>query len=139
MTTDILTKPNDSYGPDPDSAAKAIAQVAADDVEGLIQAREEYGDSWCDRGGSGAWFTIVRPLDRLNKMMTRRPAPGSDTTDIFAHMAVCQTGDEGVLNAVRDLRRYLLLAEAELVRRGHKLPLQRHNIQARAKMQEGDD
>jgi len=104
----------------------SLEEVAVRDVEGLMQARIEYGESWKKRGGCGAYFTIVRPLDRLD-ILCARPASNGVPFDIFQHCLDSPNGDEGVLNALRDLRRYLLLVEVELVQRGHDLPLQRHN------------
>lgn len=116
------------------SFEQSLRQVVADDVEGLIEAKREYGDSWRSRGGQGAYFTLVRPLDRLGVVVAKNHA-GAPPYDIFAHCLDNPVrGQEGLtLNAVRDLRRYLLLVEAYLVEEGHELPLQRHNQQARAR------
>ena len=111
---------------------ECIQQIAEEDVEGLIEAQVEYGDSWKQRGGPGAWFTVVRPLDRLNTMMAKQMPSNGISNDIFQLMKDSES-DGGVLNAVRDLRRYLMLVEAEVIRQGADLPLQRHNAQAQAR------
>jgi hypothetical protein len=112
------------------SMEEAISTVAASDVEGLIKAQAEYGDSWKKRGGSGAYLTIVRPLDRLD-ILAGKPASNGIPYDIFQHCLDAKDGDSGVLNAVRDLRRYLILVEAHLVSQGHELPKQRHNVKSK--------
>ena len=119
-----------------DEFQQALKRVLDSDLEGLIEAQNEYGESWCARGGQGAFFTLVRPLDRLLVLASktgtdRRVAP----YDIFEHcLDNPASGEEGpVLNTVRDLRRYLTLVEVYLVRRGHSLPLQRHNVRARSR------
>lgn len=75
-----------------------------------------YGDSWKRRGGRGAWFTLVRPWDRLEKIVE---AHGGD---IFAAVAADPSGADGsALACVRDLMNYLLLVEAhcEVVSQDH--------------------
>jgi len=107
----------------------ALQKVAAQDVEGCFNGEQEYNRSWLKRGPVGAYFTVVRPLDRLDTLCNRSASNGV-SFDIFQHVLDSPDGDTGALNAVRDLRRYLLLVEAELVRRGFDLPLQRHNRKA---------
>ena len=105
---------------------EAVGVVAQLDWSGVMKGEEEYDRSWLKRGGVGVYFTLIRPMDRLDSLCSR-PASNGVPYDIFQHCLDSPDGDTGVLNAVRDLRRYLLLVEAELVRRGHQLPLQRHN------------
>ncbi len=109
-----------------DGLEAALTKVAQQDIEGILVAEDEYDRSWCRRGGQGAFFTLARALDRLPVLVARQPKAG-DRYDIFQHCI--ESDGTGVLDSVRDLRRYLLLVESELVRRGHKLPLQRHNVQ----------
>lgn len=119
-----------------ESVQLSLIKVANLDVEGLLSARDEYGDSWKENGGIGAYFTLKRPLDRLVKLCSKMPKGGDGRYDIFAH-CVESEGDGGALNAVRDLRRYLTLVEAELIERGEKLPVQRHNAMAEHKRRTG--
>jgi hypothetical protein len=73
------------------------------DVEYIKRKDVQYDASWKKRGGQGAFFTIVRPWDRFNSISQ------SAGYDLF------ETGPDGSLIAcVRDLRRYLLLLEAEM-------------------------
>ncbi len=98
-----------------------LNEVAQDDVEGLEKAEESYGDSWKKRGGVGAFMMLARKWDRIEKQVEKRliPAPtgaldsGVDAYDIFAHMRADER-PEGLRDDVRDLRRYLLLCEAEV-------------------------
>lgn len=110
-------------------------EVARQDVEGLVEAREAYGDSWRAEGGFSAFFNIKRKIDRLVKLAGREPARSRDGAvqreryDIFSQVMfdTCE-GGEGTLDSIRDLRRYLMLAEAWLLEQGVELPRQRDNL-----------
>lgn len=80
----------------------------------LIQEKTRtYGPSWKRRLGAGAWFTTVRPWDRLETIVERHGG------DIFAAIEEHPLGGDGTaLDAIRDVRNYLLLIEAEMVARG---------------------
>jgi len=82
--------------------------VVAADAVGLIRLKTEtYGDSWKRRGGPGAWFTVVRPLDRLEGIVSRHGG------DIFAAIEADPTGQDGsALACVRDVMNYMILIEA---------------------------
>jgi hypothetical protein len=101
--------------------AQAIANA---DVLGLKKANESYGDSWKRRGGVGAFMMLARKWDRLENRVEQRIENkvgdiqfGADGYDIFAH-AVIDRRSEGIIDDIRDLRRYLLLVEIELKMRG---------------------
>lgn len=110
-----------------------LKDVADEDVAGLVKAEQSYGDSWKRRGGVGAYMMLVRKADRLDKALNPmaepgdlREAPISRNTgrpvpawDIFA-AAEADTRAEGIIDDIRDLRRYLMLIEAELRARGIK-------------------
>lgn len=86
----------------------------------VIKAKTEtYADSWKARGGRGAWYTLVRPMDRLQNMVENQ-----HQGDVFAAIEAGALGGDGTtLDALRDLRNYLNLVEAEMVARGVvKLP-----------------
>lgn len=75
-----------------------------------------YRGSWKRRGGTGAFHMLARKWDRLE------PRIDKYGFDVFE---ACErdTRREGAIDDVRDLRRYLALVEAELIRRG-KVSLQ---------------
>lgn len=73
-----------------------------------------YGDSWKKRGGRGAYYTLVRPMDRLVKMVEE-----NYHGDIFLALEKGGVGDGSPLDALRDLRNYLTLVEAEGVALGY--------------------
>lgn len=121
----------------------SVEEIAEQDVNALIESRRHYGDSWRQEGGFSAWFNIKRKIDRLVQLMKRDPEPvflgyeqedGTDVTtrdryDIFSHIvADVAEGGEKVLDAVRDLRRYLTLTEAYMVQQGYDLPQSRDNL-----------
>ena len=82
--------------------------VVADMVALLRLKTETYGDSWKRRGGPGAWFTTVRPWDRLEGIL------GKFGGDVFAAIALKPGGEDGTaLACVRDVMAYMILIEAE--------------------------
>jgi hypothetical protein len=77
-----------------------------------VRAKDvQYDSSWKRHGGVGAFFTIVRPWDRLYNFAKNK------SYDLFSAMADDSLhGPDGTaLACVRDLRRYLLLLEAWIV------------------------
>lgn len=103
-----------------------LKPVAESDVEGLLKAQQSYGDSWKRRGGVGAFMMLARKWDRLEKRLAELPrarpelgpnVEGGDRYDIFHHIEADRRS-EGVIDDIRDLRRYLTLVEAEARARG---------------------
>ena len=89
-----------------------IQSLADTDVQKLKQAETSYGDSWRDRGGVGAFMMLARKWDRLEKQVNEC------NFDVFK--AINEDGrDEGIIDDIRDLRRYLFLVEAEMVLRSN--------------------
>lgn len=105
-----------------DHHLKLLPALAEDDVAGLNKAERQYGFSWKRRGGVGAFMMLARKWDRIEQRMTA-PTAGPNGVgavsnyDIFGHVEVDQRA-EGVIDDIRDLRRYLLLVEAEVTARG---------------------
>lgn len=85
-----------------------LRKISEADVKQLIHKDVEYGSSWKKRGGTGAFHqALARKWDRLEEAARRFDY------DIFAAiMADCREG-EGIRDTIGDLRRYLLLLEAE--------------------------
>ena len=75
------------------------------DWQGLAEAEKSYGDSWRKRGGVGAFMMLARKWDRLELQAE------ACSYDIF-NAVEGDNREEGVLDDIRDLRRYLLLVEA---------------------------
>lgn len=93
-----------------DVAYRDHLQVVADeDVREIIRKDMEYGASWKKRGGTGAFFSMIRKVDRLNAQM---PHP-THQYDIFAALMTLDVGSESLADTCADLRRYLMLIEAE--------------------------
>ncbi len=85
-----------------------LHEVFERDEHGLREAEQSYGNSWKRRGGVGAFMMLARKWDRLEK---RVHAHG---WDVFTAIQE-DTRREGVIDDVRDLRRYLALVEAEIL------------------------
>ena len=92
-----------------------LLQLVSGDIAGLVAAEKGYGDSWKRRGGSGAFFVLARKWDRIENQVKQCG------WDIFESVARFP-GKEGVLDDIRDLRRYLLLVEREFLPTGTEQP-----------------
>lgn len=84
----------------------AAVSVVEADIAGLRAAEKNYGDSWKKRGGVGAYMMLARKADRLIQVM---PRYGSDLLRALKE----DTRAEGVIDDLRDLRRYIMLIQAE--------------------------
>jgi hypothetical protein len=87
-----------------------LSSIAQSDVDGLKKAHESYGDSCLRRGGVGLFMMFARKWDRLENQVKKL------AYDIFEASSQ-DTREEGILDDIRDLRRYLLICEAEIMRR----------------------
>ena len=101
-----------------------LHEVSNDDVTGLMEAQKSYGDSWRKRGGVGAFMMLARKWDRIEERV-RQELDGQDRYDIFKHI-MADGRAEGLIDDVRDLRRYLLLVEAHLRTLGVKSACSQH-------------
>mgnify|MGYP001253218991 CR=1 FL=1 len=112
----IMNEEGDIDADDYSAIINRVLGLANEDVEGLHVSEQSYGDSWKQRGGVGAFMMLARKWDRLEKQVA------DWNYDVF------QTADEdrreeGVLDDIRDLRRYLFLVEAEVrMRQNGKQP-----------------
>ena len=78
--------------------------IAQKDLEALSRAETSYGDSWRRRGGVGAFMMLARKFDRIEHRSEKHG------WDVFKAGEV-YVGEAGLLDDIRDLRRYLLLVE----------------------------
>lgn len=87
---------------------KRLFQVPGADWQGDVKQIEEkdkeYGGSWCKRGGTNAFYMLVRKWDRIEKAM--------EANGTLARAIQNDSRDEGILDDFGDLRRYLLLVQA---------------------------
>lgn len=96
-----------------------IRAVAEEDLRYVNIKDRQYGGSWKRRGGVGAFMMLARKWDRLENMLS-----GAYKFDIFEGIQDLggdtekQGADGTILAEVRDLRRYLMLVEAEMMARG---------------------
>jgi len=97
-----------------------IENIANHDVAVLHLKDMEYGGSWLKRGGVGAFMMLARKWDRLETAMERvmedksaEGYPAIDKYDIIKR-AVLDGREEGILDDIGDMRRYLLLVEGEI-------------------------
>ena len=81
-----------------------MRDIAQLDLQALKKAEESYGDSWRRRGGVGAFMMLARKFDRIEHQSQRHG------WDIFEAGAAFK-GEAGLLDDIRDLRRYLILVE----------------------------
>lgn len=91
-----------------DEMQKQLMWLSEVDVKTLVDKGKDYGDSWKRRGGVGAFMMLARKWDRLEGQVQKEPK-----WDVFEH-GTNDTRTEGILDDLSDLRRYLLLVEAEI-------------------------
>lgn len=94
-----------------------MEKVVSLDVPVLKEKGKHYGQSWQQRGGVGAFMMLARKWDRLEQMCKTY---GYDIfallrSDIGEGLVGQELPEEGVLDTLRDLRRYLLLVETYIV------------------------
>lgn len=103
-----------------------LKAVALEDVRALREAEKNYGASWKKRGGVGAFMMLARKWDRLENALqpdSLRAACAAGVSkpcapwDVLEALRLDQR-PEGILDDIRDLRRYLMLVEAEAVAQG---------------------
>jgi len=94
-----------------------LTHLSSEAVALILEKTKTYGPSWKKRGGAGAWFTIVRPWDRLETIVERHGG------DVLAAVLADMSGADGsALACVRDIKNYLMLIEAECVAQTKKTP-----------------
>lgn len=87
-----------------------LAYITQKDTEILKEKEAGYKGSWKKRGGVGAFMMLARKWDRLETFLV------DYGFDVF--MAIDKdVRKETVLEDIRDLRRYLMLVEAEMIDR----------------------
>ncbi len=84
-----------------------IKSIAQDDINSLIESEKSYGDSWKRRGGTGAFMMLARKFDRIEQQSK------DCNYDVF-EAGSKHTGEDGLLDDIGDLRRYLFLVEDEI-------------------------
>lgn len=89
-----------------------LDEVCKEDIIALIEAEKHYGDSWKKRGGVGAFMMLARKWDRLENQLK---SEGYDILEAIEKDGLNKK--DGILDDVQDLRRYLILVEAELLAR----------------------
>lgn len=93
----------------------AMLQKVANNMVSLLQSKDQtYRGSWRKRGGRGAWFTMIRPIDRLEKIVEQHD------DDIFKALldddAKGITGQDGsVMATLNDIMGYCMLVKAHFL------------------------
>jgi hypothetical protein len=81
-----------------------MKDLAQQDILSLIESEKSYGDSWKRRGGTGAFMMLARKFDRIEQQAESCNYDVFRAGDMFG-------GDDGLLDDIGDLRRYLFLVE----------------------------
>jgi len=81
-----------------------MKDLAQEDILSLIESEKSYGDSWKRRGGTGAFMMLARKFDRIEQQAE------SCNYDVFV-AGNRFGGEDGLLDDIGDLRRYLFLVE----------------------------
>jgi hypothetical protein len=116
-----LLRERDNPGDSGKSYLDYLQAVAASDISGLRNSEKSYGNSWKLRGGVDTFHMLKRKWERVEKRVATNidataAAPGASPYDIFEHLSA-DRGADGFIDDVRDLRRYLMLVEAEMTAR----------------------
>lgn len=91
-----------------------VTVICERDVEELRLKDASYGSSWKKRGGVGAFMMMARKWDRLPQQI----APYANNLMRAMHADEYRDNrSDGIWDTVGDLRRYLILIEAELLAR----------------------
>lgn len=95
-----------------------LGPVSSNDVSCLIDAERSYGDSWKRRGGVDSFAMLGRKWERIETALACQRTSISESApfDIFEHIAASPEAG-GLIDDVRDLRRYLMIIEAEARKR----------------------
>jgi hypothetical protein len=92
-----------------------LKNVVQKDILHLQLKESTYQGSWKKRGGIGAFMMLARKWDRIENMTFQ----DKNQYDLFSMIEDEPSGNDGTLLAeIRDLRRYLILVEAEMMARG---------------------
>jgi|TARA_R110000824_G_scaffold106188_4_gene250884 hypothetical protein len=89
-----------------------VKHLCLEDLASLKKSEKKYGDSWKRRGGVGAFMMLARKWDRIENTV------GADFQFNIFSAIDHDSSSTGILDDIRDLRRYLLLVEAEMIRLG---------------------
>ena len=81
-----------------------MRDIAQLDLQALKKAEQSYGDSWRRRGGVGAFMMLARKFDRIEHQSEKHGWDIFEAGEAFK-------GEAGLLDDIRDLRRYLILVE----------------------------
>ena len=89
-----------------------INEICTIDCEELAEKEQSYGDSWKQRGGVGAFMMLARKWDRIENQC--REEAGYDIFEVIAEQGI-ENNNGGIIDDIRDLRRYLLLVEQHMI------------------------
>ncbi len=90
---------------------RKVCRAMESDIETLVDKEGSYGNSWKRRGGVGAFMMLARKWDRIENCLSDR----ADERYDIVHAMMQDMRDDGILDDIRDLRRYLLLVESEVL------------------------
>lgn len=88
-----------------------VRNLVCEDADALAKSEKSYGHSWKNRGGVGAFMMLARKWDRIENQSKKL------NYDIFETI-IADPSPTGIIDDIRDLRRYLLLVESEMITRG---------------------
>lgn len=110
--------------------SKFIPAIANRDVELVLRKDKEYGASWLEYGGIGAFFVTVRKWDRIRNQLHRH---GWDVFKAYAD----GTTSEAFADTVMDLRGYLFNWEARAIELDLVAPPQPKWVPVRTSLDDG--
>ena len=100
---------------------EAMKDIAQNDLEALKRAEVSYGDSWKRRGGVGAFMMLARKFDRIEHQSEKHGWDIFEAGEAFK-------GEAGLLDDIRDLRRYLLLVEEYILANTNEVSVEADDV-----------
>lgn len=97
-----------------------LDDVCNADIAVLKVKDREYGASWKADGGVSTFHMLKRKWDRLMVALKETSPEGWVNYKNLFQAIMEDARSEGIIDDIRDLRRYLTLVEAELLSRGYK-------------------
>lgn len=98
MTIDVAT---DVEGI-PHTDFSRMREIANELIDTCVKKDREYSNSWCRRGGVGAFFTVWRKADRMEAQLKKN---GYNIFDVTGDPSATESLDE----TIKDFVAYLLL------------------------------
>jgi hypothetical protein len=94
-----------------------LPAVSQSDVWAIEHADQSFAQSWRRGRGADAYKTLAEKWQRIERRLVMYETRAAARYDVFEHIAADRRA-KNIMDDIRDLRRYLMLVEAEMAARG---------------------